>query len=392
MSETSDDPSSIAGRVTPGWEPVRDVFAQNLAHGDSGAACCIYLDGEPVVDLIGGLADDRRGTPWTTDTIVPVFSTTKGATATCANLLVERGRLDPDAPVAQYWPEFAAAGKDRVLVRHVLSHTAGLPVVEGDFTLAEALSWFPVVEQLATQTPRWEPGTQVGYHLRSFGWLVGELIRRIDGRTPGRFFREEIADPLHLDWWIGLPEPFESRVARVIPPPRSDDPEVRALMDAVMAPGTLMGDALTGPANRFRYDEMWNTRELHACELPSSNGIASAPAVARLYASLVGPVDGVQTLTAETITRATTPLIAGTDVVIGAPMRYGLGYSLGDALSSAAPPTGFGHSGAGGSLGFADPAVGLAFGYVMTRMQVGLAEDRRPRNLVRAAYAALPGM
>lgn len=381
--------TQIDGFVAPGFEAVREAFTRNFEHGESGAACCVLLDGEPVVDLVGGPADHTTGRPWTQDTIVGVFSTTKGATAVCANRLVGSGRLDPDAPVAEYWPEFAANGKAAVLVRHVLSHSAGLPVVEGDFTLASALAWDPVVEQLATQAPRWEPGTQVGYHMRSYGWLVGELVRRIDGRTIGRFFREEVADPLHLDFWIGLPQGLEPHVARLIPPPEPDDPEVRELMAAVMAPGTLMGDALTGPANLFRYDDMWNSRAVHAAELPSSNGIASARAVARLYASLVGPVDGVRTLSTETIARATEVQIEGTDVVIGAPMRYGLGFSLGNALTSAAPVGAFGHSGAGGSLGFADPARRIGFGYVMTRMVVGLAEDRRPRNLTRAVYASL---
>lgn len=384
--------TDIDGFVAPGFEPVRDAFAKNFEHGESGAACCVVLDGEPVVDLVGGVADHTTGAPWTPDTLVPVFSTTKGATAVCANRLVERGRLDPDAPVATYWPEFAANGKAGVLVRHVLSHSAGLPVVEGEFTLESALAWDPVVEQLATQAPRWEPGTRVGYHMRTFGWLVGEIVRRVDGRSLGRFFREEIADPLDLDFWIGLPEALEPRVARLIPPPEPEDPEVRELMDAVMAPGTLMGDALTGPAGLFRYDEMWNSRAVHAAELPSSNGIASARAVARMYASCVGEVDGVQTLAAGTVARATVPQIAGTDVVIGAPMRYGLGFSLGDALTSAAPASAFGHSGAGGSLGFADPARRDGFGYVMTRMQMGLSEDRRPRNLVRALHASLDAM
>lgn len=381
--------TDIDGFVAPGFERVRDAFAKNFEHGESGAACCVVLDGEPVVDLVGGVADHTTGRAWTPDTIVGVFSTTKGATAVCADRLVEAGRLDPDAPVAGYWPEFAANGKADVLVRHVLSHSAGLPVVEGDFTLASALAWDPVVEQLATQAPRWEPGTQVGYHMRTYGWLVGELVRRIDGRTLGRFFREEVAEPLEIDFWIGLPATLEPRVARLIPPPEPDDPEVRELMAAVMAPGTLMGDALTGPAGLFRYDDMWNSRAVHAAELPSSNGIASARAVARLYGSLVGPVDGVRTLGAETVARATSVQIEGTDVVIGAPMRYGLGFSLGNALTSAAPATAFGHSGAGGSLGFADPARRLGFGYVMTRMFVGLAEDRRPRNLTRAVYASL---
>ena len=380
---------SIDGFIAPGWDRVADAFAANFDHGDVGAACCVCVDGAPVVDLVGGIANVESGRPWDAHTPALVFSTTKGATATCANLLVQRGQLDPDAPVAHYWPEFAVNGKDSVLVRHVLSHSAGLPVVEGDFTLEQALAWDPVVEQLARQAPRWEPGTAVGYHMRSYGWLVGELVRRIDGRTLGAFFRDEIATPLGLDWWIGLPDTIEARVAPIIPPDTPDDPEVRELMDAIMAPGTMMGDALTGPANLFHYDDMWNTRALHACELPSSNGIASAHAVARMYAALVGDVAGVRILESPSVGRATRMQIEGTDVVIGAPMRYGLGYSLGDALSSAAPATAFGHSGAGGSLGFADPNRGLGFGYVMTKMRVGLAEDRRPRNLVRATYASL---
>jgi CubicO group peptidase (beta-lactamase class C family) len=228
--------------------------------------------------------------------------------------------------------------------------------------------------------------------MRTYGWLVGELVRRITGSTIGAFFRAELGDPLGLDWWIGLPEAEEPRVAPIIPPERSTDPEVQALMDAVMAPGTMLGDALTGPAGHFHYDEMWNTRAVHECELPSSNGIASAAAIARMYAALVRPVDGVRVFDDATITRATTPQIEGTDVVIGAPMRYGLGFALGDALSSAARPSAFGHSGAGGSLGLADPEHGVGFGYVMNRMQVGLAEDRRPRNLVRAMYSVLEAL
>ncbi len=271
----------------------------------------------------------------------------------------------------------------------MLSHSAGLPVVEGDFTLEQALAWDPVVEALARQTPRWEPGTAVGYHMRTYGWLVGEIVRRVTGSTLGTFFRTEIGEPLGLDWWIGLPETEEPRCARIVPPEESTDPEVRELMDAFMAPGTMLGDALTGPSGHFRYDDMWNSRALHECELPSSNGIASAHAVARLYAALVGPVDGIRVLDAATVARATVPQIEGTDVVIGVPMRYGLGFSIGDASSTAAPPRAFGHSGAGGSLGLADPDAGIGFGYVMNKMQVGLLEDRRPRNLLRAVYRSL---
>ncbi|MBK5288380.1 MAG: beta-lactamase family protein [Acidimicrobiia bacterium] len=380
---------TIGGAVEPGWESVADAFRINFDHGEIGAACCVYRDGVPVVDLVGGIADPETGRTWDHATLAPVFSTTKGATAVCANLLIERGELDPDAPVARYWPEFAANGKAGVLVRHVLSHTAGLPVVDGDFTLAEALAWDPVVAQLARQTPRWEPGTAVGYHLKTFGWLTGEIVRRITGRTLGRFFNDEIAGPLGLDWWIGLPEALEPRVARIVPPITPIDPEIRELMDAVMAPGTLIGDAITGPSGLFRYDDMWNTRALHACELPSSNGIASAPAVARMYAATIGRVDGTRILTADAVERATQTFSDGTDRVLGAPMRYGLGFSLYPTLNVNAGPGAFGHSGAGGSLGFADADHGIGFGYVMNQMKVGLSVDRRPANLVRAVYDCL---
>ena len=210
---------TIGGLVAPGFEPVHEAFAGNFEHGEVGAACCVYADGVPVVDLVGGLADPDAGTAWTPETIALVFSTTKGATAICANRLIERGALDPDAPVADVWPEFAQNGKGGVLVRHVLSHSAGLPVVEGNFTLDQALAWDPVVEQLARQAPRWEPGTAVGYHLKTFGWLVGELVRRITGSTIGMFFAEEVATPLGLDFWIGLPAALEPRVARNLAPP-----------------------------------------------------------------------------------------------------------------------------------------------------------------------------
>jgi CubicO group peptidase (beta-lactamase class C family) len=381
--------TDVDGLVAAGWEPVAAAFTRNFEFGELGAACCVQVDGTPVVDLVGGRAHAPASEQWRHDTLAIVFSTTKGATAACANLLVQRGALDPDAPVATYWPEFAAAGKEHVLVRHVLSHSAGLPVVEGDFTIEESLAWAPVVDALAGQAPRWEPGTAVGYHVRTYGWLTGEIVRRVTGRTLGTFFRDEIAEPLGLDWWIGLPESEEPRVAPIVPPEDPADPGVRAAMEAFLAPGTLLGDAMSGPSGHFHYDQMWNTRALHECELPSSNGIASAAAVARMYAGLIGPVDGVRVLDDATVARATRVQIEGTDCVIGVPMRYGLGFSLGDALSSAAPPEAFGHSGAGGSLGFADPVRGVGFGYVMSRMQVGMVEDKRPRNLVRAVYDVL---
>ena len=377
--------ATIDGHAEPAFSGVADAFRANFdERGEVGAAVSVYLDGRPVVDLWGGVADVAIGRPWQADTIVLVYSCTKGVSAVCANLLIERGELDPDAPVAKYWPEFGAAGKDAIPVSFVLSHRAGLPLVDADLTLEECLSWEPVIHAIERQAPIWEPGTKHGYHMRTYGWLVGEIVRRVTGRTLGRFFAEEIAAPLGLDFWIGLPAAQEERVAPVIPPPSS----LRELM-ASLGDDMLLGRVVSAPSGHFHYDEMWNTRQLHECELPSSNGIASAVAVSRMYAALVTPVAAAPVFDDATIARATTPQIEGTDVVIGAPMRYGLGFSLGDALSSAARPSAFGHSGAGGSLGFADPEHGVGFGYVMNRMQVGLAEDRRPRNLVRAMYSVL---
>ena len=379
----------ITGLVEPGFEGVADALRANFErHGDVGAACCLYVDGRPVVDIWGGIADVPSGRRWREDTLVLVFSTTKGATAVCANLLVERGILDPDQPVAELWPEFAANGKADIPLRAVLSHRAGLPVVEGDFTLETALAWDPVVEQLARQRPRWDWRERTpGYHVRSYGWITGELVRRATGRTIGRFFAEEVAGPLGLDWWIGLPEDEERRVATLLAPPPNEDPAVQELIDAFTAPGTMSGDALTGPSNLFHYDDMWNTRALHAPELPSSNGITSARAIARMYAATVGPVDGHRLLTAATVARATQVESEGTDRVIGVPEQFGLGFSGDPGLPPACGPRAFGHPGAGGSLGFADPDAGIGFGYVMNQMQLGI--DARSEKLVRAVYAAL---
>ena len=321
------------------------------------------------------------GRPWARDTIVLVYSMTKGVSAVCANLLIERGGLDPDAPVAKYWPEFAANGKAAITVRSILSHQAGLAVIDADVTLAEALSWTPVVDALAAQAPNWEPGTAHGYHLRSFGWLVGEIVRRVDGRTIGRLFAEEIAAPLGLDFWIGLPEVEEPRVATLVPPPPGFARLIRGLPDDL-----LLGKATTGPSGLFMYDEMWNRRELRAGELPSSNGVGDARSVARLYASLLGAVDGVRTLQPATVAAASACQVRGPDRVILVDTAFGLGFMLPPALPPSAGERAFGHGGAGGSVSFADPDADLAFAYVMNDLRFEAEGDPRGESLAAAAY------
>ncbi len=377
------------GLVAPGFEGVRDAFVQNFAaHGEVGAACCVYRHGAPVVDLHAGIADRATGRPWQDDTLQLVFSATKGITATCILKLVESGAIDLDAPVARYWPEFAANGKAAIPVRWLLSHRAGLAAIEGTFTLDEALSWEPVVAALAAQAPLWEPGTRHGYHLRSYGWLLGELIRRVDGRTAGRFLADEIARPLGLDFWIGLPESEEPRVSAIVPP-EPPPPEVQEMMAKLFAPDTIAGRAFTGPSDLFHYDTMWNRRALHAAELPSSNGIGSARALARLYASLVGAVDGVRTLGEDTVARACEVQSDGPDVVLFLSTRFGLGYMLPPLLCPSAGPDAFGHPGAGGSLAFADRRHGIGFAYVMNRMSLATAGDPRADALAAAVYRSL---
>lgn len=374
----------VDGFVARGFEPVRAAFVANFEHHDDvGAACAVYRDGEPVVDLWAGFADLAGGRTWEQDTIQIVFSATKGITATCVNLLAERGTLDLDAPIAAYWPEFAACGKGRIPVRWALCHKAGLPAVHGDLTLDEVLAWEPVVKAIAAQAPDWEPGTAHGYHARTFGWILGEVVRRVTGRSLGRFFAEEIARPLGVDFWIGLPPGELRRCARVIPP--EGLPSLAELFGA----GSLAAQVMHGPSGLFFYDDMWNRPAILAAEMPSSNGVGNARALARLYAALVGEVEGVRVLAPETVRAACVVQAEGPDRVLFLPSCFGLGFTLQPMLAPGAGPGAFGHPGAGGSLGFADPERGLAFGYVTTRMKFDLEGDQRTRALVRATYASL---
>lgn len=373
------------GFVAPGFAAVRDAFVANFEHhGDLGAAVCVYRHGEPVVDCWGGFADLAGGRYWDEDTAVIVFSATKGVTATCVHLLVERGELDLDAPIAAYWPEFAAAGKGDIPLRWALAHRAGLAAVEGELTLADVLAWHPVVAAIAAQAPNWEPGTAHGYHARSYGWILGEVVRRATGRSLGRWFAEELAGPLGLDFWIGCPPGLAARRARMLPP-ADGAPSIADLLGA----DSLTARVMNGPSGLFAYDEMWNRDDVLAAEMPSSNGVGSARALARLYATLIGEVGGQRVLRPETVARASAVEADGADRVLLLPTRFGLGYMLPPMLAPGCGPRSFGHTGAGGSLAFADPETGIAFGYVTSAMQFHLTGDPRTLHLVRAVYESL---
>lgn len=385
----------IGGEVAAGFEGVRDEFAANFAErGDVGAACCIYVDGMKVVDVWGGVADHKTGRPWAEDTLTLVYSTTKGVTAICAHQLAERGQLDLDARVASYWPEFAAAGKEAVTVRQLLSHRAGLPVIDQPLTREQGLAWEPPVQALAAQAPLWEPGRRHGYHAVTYGWLVGEVIRRVSGRSVGRYLADEISGPLGLELWIGLPESEESRVSRLRPPGRvhlspeelaAIPPEQLERLRAFGDPGSLLVRALNPTEPPFSF----NDPRLHAAELPAANGIATARSLARLYAATIGTVDGIRLIDDATVGEATVEQSSGPHAVLALDTRFGSGFFLPSTFSPLMGPRSFGHAGAGGSLAFADPEAGVGFAYVMNQMQQGLAADARPASLVAALKEAI---
>ncbi|WP_413757952.1 serine hydrolase domain-containing protein [Streptomyces sp. MMBL 11-3] len=388
--------TTIHGEVAAGFEPVREAFAANFAqHGDIGAAVCVYQHGRPVVDLWGGVADPETDRPWTRDTLQLVYSATKGATATAAHMLAERGALDLDAPVAKYWPEFAANGKADIPVRWLLSHQAGLIALDQPVPLNEALAWHPMAAALAAQRPQWTPGTAHGYHGRTWGWLVGEVIRRVSGQSPGRFFADEIAAPLGLDFFIGLPAEQRDRVSRMVyqrpavdlttMPAESVPEELREQVAAWRDPESFSNRAyaVTDPA-----EIDFDSPEVQAAELPASNGIGTAHALARMYAALIGKVDGTRLLTPEFLELATKEQAQGKDQVMLIPSRFSTGYMLPTETNPMTDRSSFGHTGRGGSLGFADPRQGIAFSYAMNNV-IGGADDMRAHALVEAVRRSL---
>jgi CubicO group peptidase (beta-lactamase class C family) len=341
--------------------------------------------------LWAGHADQARTRPWQRDTLVNVWSTTKGMTAICAHRLVEQGKLDLDAPVARYWPEFAAQGKGELPVRWLLSHRAGLAAVKEVLPPEALYDWDAMCKALAAERPWWTPGEDHGYHAITFGWLVGEVVRRIDGRSLGRYFREEVAGPLGADFRIGLPDSEHGRVAEMsaIPPPGPDGmPFLNALLSD---PDGLTARAFANPPSIAAGA---NVPEWRRAEIPGANGHATAEAIARVYSALAvgGRVDGVDVLSPESIERCRDEQSRGLDRVLQIPTRFGQGFMLSqdEPLTSFGPnPGSFGHPGAGGSVGFADPQAKLSFGYAMNRMGPHILIDPRAQALIDAAYASL---
>lgn len=383
----------VNGTVAEGFEPVAEAFAANFSRlGERGAAVAVYRDGHRVVDLWAGTRDIDGSAPWERGTAQIVRSATKGVAAAALLLLHQRGLLDLDAPVGAYWPQFKAAGKERALVRDLLAHRAGVPVLDRPLTPAEAADPDLGAAAVAAQAPVWEPGTDHGYHAQTYSWLTGELVRRVTGRPVGEFIASEIAAPAGADVWVGLPSSEQARAGRV---GQVAEPEATGALK--VRPKRSVADAYADPASLTRRafaaitplpDE--NDPAYRAAALPASNGIATADGLARVYASLIGEVDGgTRLFTPETRELARTEASAGPDRVLVVGTRFGLGFMLHGPASPLLSPGSFGHPGRGGALAFADPDSGTAFGYVTNGFRGGVTADPRAQGLVRAVRNSL---
>lgn len=386
----------VQGHCDRAFEAVANAFIENFRqHAELGASVSVRVGGSAVLDLWGGLRVPDTHEPWTRDTVSVVFSCTKAATALCAQILIDRGQLELDAPMSRYWPEFAQAGKDGATVRMALNHSVGVPALREPVKPGGYCDWDYMVERLSREAPFWAPGTRNGYHMSSFGWVVGELVRRVSGQSLGTFFRNEVAQPLGMDFWIGLPEEIEPRVApmiRFVPPrgaPKSDF-TIALITDPKSIP------SLAWSNNGGHQTDL---RESHAAELGGGGGISNARALARMYQPLAngGEIDGIRLLSRERIEdMRQLSMSSARDETLLIPTRFGQGFMLcmdnhgllpGNAVRIGKQA--FGHVGAGGSIGFADPQHQLSFGYTMNRMGGGLLLNERGQSLVDAAYSCL---
>jgi CubicO group peptidase (beta-lactamase class C family) len=371
------------GRCDPGFGAVRDAFATNFArHGEVGAACAVVVDGRTVVDLWGGHLWPH-GRPWAEDTMVETRSTVKGVTALLLHLLVDRGAVELDAPVRRWWPDLRADP----LVHHALSHSAGVPVVDARLPDNAILDWDVIRDAITVQPPEWAPGERHGYHGLTFGWLVGEVVRRVTGTTVGDFLQQEVSGPLGIDYFIGTPAYEHGRVAPLLaPPPGERATSFMSTLDPSSLAARMYAPVLPPIAPNP------NSAEFRSAEIPVTNGIGTARALAVIYGELAR--GGGRLVRAGTVDAARAEQFDGTDAVLGIEVRRSLGYELTPhGASDGRPAHAFGHPGAGGSIAFADIEAGLGFAYVMNQIWGGGVERRDPRaaSLIRATYDSLAG-
>ncbi len=387
---TSSSSPEIHGFADGAFAAVRAEFERNFAErGDVGAAVAVYARGEPVVDLWAG--DARPGQPWAEDTLTPVFSTTKGPTTLAIQVLADRGVIDLDAPVAEYWPEFAQAGKASITLTDVLAHRSGVITVDDYEEFLDIpdiwTSYDLIAERLAKTAPLWEPGTRHGYHALTLGWIAAEVVRRATGRSLGTVFREEVAEPLGADFWIGLPDEHHARVADLRDAPPPTDPRVKMYL-AMFNSSTWTGRAhFVGPGGVGAVAGTFNSALVRRAEIPAGGGIGAARGLARLYGLLA--TGGGDLVSPETIDHFTKERVRGADAVLIMETRYGLGYARPTKLLPMGPnDEAFGHGGLGGSVAFGDPVAGIGFAYTPNQLLFPrLDETTRARALMDAVYA-----
>lgn len=386
----------IQGHCADQFAAVLEVFKENFQkHGEVGASVCVTLNGETVVDLWGGAKDRKGETPWEQDTVSVVYSSTKGAVALAAHTLIDAGELDLNKPVKYYWPEFACNGKESATVRMMLNHTAGVPCNREP--LEDCTDWDYMVQRIAEEEAFWKPGTRNGYHMMNFGWTVGELIRRVSGQSLGAYFRSAVAEPAGAEFWIGLPEELEDRVAPMMQPKLDKS-----------APLSEFSQALIGDRQSIQNLALFNNggfnpnkRKYHAAEIGGGGGIGNARGLAAIYAPFAcrGTLKGRRYVSEETVTRmAEISVATEEDATLLLPTRFGLGFMKSmdnrvreavDRSSAILSSSAFGHPGAGGSIGFADPVEQMSFGYTMNQMGPGILLNQRGQGLIDATYRAL---
>jgi CubicO group peptidase (beta-lactamase class C family) len=371
-------------------ERVNKLLQQLIDNGEeAGLQAAAYLNGELVIDAWAGLADETTGRKVDGDTLFTVFSTTKGVTATCIHMLAERGKVDYDAPIAKYWPEFAANGKAKATVRHGLTHKVGIPLMPEASTPEKMADWDWMCKELAAMKPVWEPGTKTGYHAYTYGWILGEVVRRVDGRSIAQFVQEEICKPLGMkDIYMGVPASEEKRVAKLRnapPPPNAPVPPPDALMRRAI------------PAVVGTTGEVFNQSVVRRASIPGAGGIMSARALGKHYAALAcwGTLGKVKLMSKQRVETARTKQTEDKDEVILQPIPKGMGYFLGGGPNSGAMGStnaAFGHPGAGGSIGFCRPESGLAVGFTKTLLKGGGDPTRSASLLVANEIRAALGI
>lgn len=397
LDHRSED-GTLRGRYSPQFEALAEAFVENfVAFGEVGASVCVTLNGETVVDLWGGVANPKDNSPWNEDTMCVVFSSTKGAVALAAHTLVAAGELDLDSLVQRYWPEFATNGKESATVRMMLDHSVGVPAFREKLADGDCCNWATMVERLEREEPFWEPGTRNGYHMANFGWTVGELVRRVSGQSLGAYFREMIAEPTGAEFWIGLPEDEEGKLAPVIPAKPVRGAPLTAFLSSLMKEPKSIPSLAYFNQGGFKP----NSRACRAAEIGGGGGVSNGRGLARIYAPFAcgGELNGRRFVDADTLAAMGEVSVAThDDATLRIPTRFSLGFMKSidnrrgagaDKSSALLSSSAFGHVGAGGSIGFADPVARMSFGYAMNKMGPGILLNERGQALVDAAYRSI---